>query len=148
MLRKAVEDDEPSIRACARAAYSPYVAAIGREPAPMRADFAARIAAGRIQIAIDEGENLLGFIDFVRRGDCMLLESVAVRPEARGRGIGKSLIRFCEDEARRAGLDAVRLYTNEKMTDNLSIYPRLGYQEVGRRTQDGFDRVFFEKRLR
>jgi len=42
---------------------------------------------------------------------------------------------------------AVHLYTNEKMTDNLSIYPRLGYVEVARRHEDGFDRVFFEKRL-
>lgn len=33
------------------------------------------------------------------------------------------------------------------MTDNLSIYPRLGYVEVERRLEDGFNRVFFEKRL-
>lgn len=61
--------------------------------------------------------------------------------------MGKALIAFCENEARRLGLDAVRLYTNEKMTANLSIYLRLGYTETGRRIEDGFKRVFFEKLL-
>ena len=31
------------------------------------------------------------------------------------------------------------------MTENLSFYPRMGYAEVDRRHEDGFDRVFFEK---
>lgn len=35
----------------------------------------------------------------------------------------------------------LHLYTNEKMTENLSIYPKLGYVEVGRRTENGFNRV-------
>jgi hypothetical protein len=33
------------------------------------------------------------------------------------------------------------------MTDNLSLYPHLGYAEVDRRTEDGFNRVYFEKDL-
>jgi hypothetical protein len=33
------------------------------------------------------------------------------------------------------------------MTANLSIYPRLGYTETGRRTEDGFNRVYFEKTI-
>jgi hypothetical protein len=44
-------------------------------------------------------------------------------------------------------MNAVHLYTNEKMTDNLSIYPKLGYVEVARRTENGFNRVYFEKSL-
>ena len=42
----------------------------------------------------------------------------------------------------------MRLYTNEKMIDNLSIYPKLGYVEVARRTESGFNRVYFERSLR
>ncbi len=33
------------------------------------------------------------------------------------------------------------------MTENLSIYPRLGYVKVGQRTEDGFKRIYFEKAL-
>ena len=78
----------------------------------------------------------------------MLLENVAVLPRAAGRGIGKALIGFCENAARQHGLSAVHLYTNEKMTDNLSIYRKLGYAEVARRTENGFNRVDFEKTIR
>jgi hypothetical protein len=43
------------------------------------------------------------------------------------------------------GHERRHLYTNEKMTDNLSIYRKLGYVEVARRTENGFNRVYFEK---
>lgn len=147
MIRQAVPDDVEALRACAESAYARYVAAIGRKPAPMVADFAAQVAAGQVYGAFGDDGALRGFIVFFVRDDHMLLENVAVRPEAAGRGVGRSLIDFCERAARRRGLGSVRLYTNEKMTENLVIYPRLGYTEVDRYAQDGFNRVFFEKTL-
>lgn len=68
--------------------------------------------------------------------------------DAAARGIGKALIAFCENAARRRGLNAERLHTNGNLTDNLSIYPKLGYVEVARRTESGFNRVYFERSLR
>jgi ribosomal protein S18 acetylase RimI-like enzyme len=147
MIRKAVAVDETAIRDCAERAYRRYVAAIGRKPAPMLADYASQIAADKVHVAVDETGELAGFIVFFPVAGRMFLENVAVQPAASGRGIGKSLIRFCEDDARRLGLGAVHLYTHEKMTDNLSLYPRLGYVEVDRRTEDGFNRVYFVKDL-
>ena len=147
MIRPATPADESAIRTCAEAAYGRYVAAIGRKPAPMVADFAADIALGRIHVATDAAGALQGFIVFFDRDGAMFLENVAVLPQAAGQGIGKALIAHCEGRARALGLGSVQLYTNEKMVENLSIYPRLGYAEVARRREDGFDRVFFEKRL-
>ncbi len=147
MIQLAVADDEADIRRCASEAYGHYVAAIGRKPAPMLADYAQAIAAGEAYVARDEQGDFLGFIVFRPEGGHVLLENVAVLPSVAGRGIGKALIGFCEAAARRQGFCAVRLYTNEKMTDNLAIYPRLGYVEVDRRTEDGFHRVYFEKSL-
>jgi hypothetical protein len=54
---------------------------------------------------------------------------------------------FAEEVARRRGLDRVSLYTNEVMTENLSMYGHLGYREVARRTEAGYRRVFMEKAL-
>lgn len=146
-IRQAGSGDESGVRDCAVAAYQPYVAAIGRRPAPMEADFAALIAAGQVHVAADRSGRVLGFIVFYSASDGMLLENVAVAPEAAGQGIGARLIAFCEAEARRIGAAAVRLYTNAKMVENLSIYPHLGYAQTGRVHEDGFDRVYFEKRL-
>jgi hypothetical protein len=44
-------------------------------------------------------------------------------------------------------LPEIRLYTNEAMTENLDYYPRRGYRETHRATQDGYQRVFFSKAL-
>ncbi|HTR84203.1 MAG TPA: GNAT family N-acetyltransferase [Reyranella sp.] len=144
MIRPAKPSDEPQVRHCAEQAYARYVAAIGRKPAPMVADFAAQIAAGEVHVSVDDSGAFQGFIVFYAEDGHILLENVAVLPSAAGRGVGKALIGFCEDTARRRGMN-VHLYTNEKMVENLSIYPKLGYVEVGRRSEDGFNRVYFEK---
>lgn len=147
MIRTAIASDEAAIRFCAETAYQRYVAAIGRKPAPMLADFAAQIAEGHVHVACAGDGALLGFIVFFARHDHMLLENVAVLPAAAGRGIGRQLIAFCEQAARQQGLERVELYTNEKMTENIFLYPHLGYREVDRRSEDGFNRVFFAKNL-
>jgi hypothetical protein len=44
-----------------------------------------------------------------------------------------------------AGLRELRLYTNVAMLENLTLYPHLGYTEIARRTEAGFQRVLFSK---
>lgn len=147
MIRLAEANDEPEIRDCAEQAYARYVPMIGRKPAPMVADFVTQIAAGMVYVATDDQAIFQGFIVFYAEEEHILLENVAVLPSAAGRGVGRALISFCEDAARQRGMNGVHLYTNEKMTDNLSIYPKLGYVKVAQRTKDGFKRVYFEKKL-
>lgn len=145
MIRQAIASDEPQIRECAEQAYACYVPLIGQKPAPMIADFASQITAGVIYVATDVQGIFQGFIVFYAKENYIFLENVAVLPSSAGRGIGRALISFCENNARERGLNAVHLYTNEKMTENLSIYLKLGYTEVGRRTEDDFNRIYFEK---
>jgi ribosomal protein S18 acetylase RimI-like enzyme len=57
-------------------------------------------------------------------------------------------VAFAEEKAAEHGLPEVRLYTNEKMHENLDIYARLGFEETGRRLDGGYRRVFMRKRLR
>lgn len=144
-IREAQTTDESAVRTCAEDAYEQYVVAIGKKPAPMVADFASLIASGSVHVAVEGEADVLGFIVFFHEGDTVFLENVAVKSDAVGRGVGKRLIAFCEAEAKRSGAKSVRLYTNEKMTENLSIYPHLGYRETERRTEAGFNRVYFEK---
>ncbi|MQQ07702.1 GNAT family N-acetyltransferase [Epibacterium sp. SM1979] len=154
-IRPARPQDVDAIQSCATEAFQQYVAAIGKKPAPMVADFAALIDAGHVYVAVQSPDrsldqppgNLLGYIVFFRSDTVVELENIAVRPSATGRGVGKALIQFCEDSARQGGAQAVALYTNAKMVENLAIYPHLGYQEIARRREDGFDRVFFKKTL-
>ena len=151
-IRPAEPDDLDAVRRIARAAYAPYVPRIGREPAPMVADFAASIVAGELWVATGAatgaaGAPVAGFVVAYPRGDHWHLENVAVEPSAQGTGLGGALIAHVEAMARAAGARAVELYTNAKMTENLSLYPRLGYGESGRAMEDGFDRVYYRKEL-
>ena len=145
-IRAATVGDVPAIDRLTRDAYSRYVPVIGREPAPVLADHAALVAAGEVHVAEVDGA-VAGALVIRPAGGALLLESVAVAPGLQGRGIGRALIEFAEAQAAELGLGAVELYTNAAMTDNVALYPRLGYEEVGRRTEDGYDRVFFRKRL-
>lgn len=145
-IRPARPGDLPQIRTCAEQAFAPYIARMGQRPAPMDADYAAAIQSGHTHVATD-GETLLGFLIFTPTSHGTLLDTVAVSPNARGKGIGKALIAFCETSARAAGAAKVTLYTNAAMTENLSLYPALGYRETHRATENGFHRVYFEKPL-
>ena len=62
-------------------------------------------------------------------------------------GLGRRLIEFAEAEARRLGYAELRLYTHEKMVENIALYGRLGFEEIGRGREAGYDRVFMTKRL-
>jgi len=145
-IRRASAGDVAAAAAITRAAYSTYVERIGREPAPMAADFGALIEAGDVWVATDR-DQVVGVLVLRLQDAALLLESVAVDPAHQGRGIGRSLIDHAERVARDQGLGAVDLYTNALMTENLRLYPSLGYEVVDRRREDGFDRVYFRKSL-
>jgi len=85
-------------------------------------------------------------------GRVLVIENVAVDPVRQGEGIGRRLLEFAEEAARGAGIGTVGLYTHEKMTENLALYARLGYEEDERRQVEAFSRVFsrvfMSKRLR
>ncbi|PVE44954.1 GNAT family N-acetyltransferase [Pararhodobacter aggregans] len=146
MIRPATPDDLAAIRACAEAAYARYVPLIGRRPAPMDADYAALVAQGFARVAEVEGA-VRGFVTFWPKDDHLYLDAVAVHPDAAGRGLGRALVGAAEAAGRAAGLGEIRLYTNAAMTGNLTLYPHLGYRQVDRRRDQGFDRVFFVKDL-
>jgi ribosomal protein S18 acetylase RimI-like enzyme len=146
-VRLAHATDARAVADLVRQAYQHYTARIGREPAPMGADYEQAIADGTVWV-VEVADGIGGVLVLHDVSDHLLIENVAVRPGLQGRGIGSMLIEFAEQHARAHGLTEIRLFTNEKMTENLAYYPRRGFTEVGRRTEAGFQRVFFSKTLR
>jgi ribosomal protein S18 acetylase RimI-like enzyme len=130
----------------ARAAYGKYVPRIGRAPAPMAADFAAEIAAGRV-VVIEAGDAVVGYLIAWPLADAYFIDNIAVDLAWQGRGYGRRLMDYGERAARRHGLDAIRLYTNAAMTENLSLYARIGFVETHRAVEQGFRRVFMRRAL-
>ena len=142
--RQATASDLPAIRQVVVAAYARYLDRMDKPPAPVRNDYRAAADAGQIWVV---GEPVTGVIVLIGQDDGLLVENVAVSPAAQGTGIGRQLMDFAERQALALGLRRLHLYTHEVMVENLAIYARLGYRETGRRTQDGYHRVFMEKLL-
>ena len=163
-IRLAVLADCPRVTNLATLAYSRYLERMDKKLAPMLEDYAARIAEGRIfvleiQPTCSCGEKMdydpqssfsptiVGFVMLSPGEDSLLLNNLAVDPTMQGRGYGKLLVFFAEETACKTGFRQISLYTNEVMTENLQMYPRLGYTETHRATENGFNRVFFSKKL-
>lgn len=136
--------DAPAMQALVRAAYERYVPQIGREPAPMTADYHSVARSGRALLG-KIGSELAGLVVTEVENDALLVENLAVLPRLQGSGVGSLLLRKAEDLAREAGLSEVRLFTNEAMTENITFYHRKGFAETDRSEQDGYRRVFLVK---
>ncbi|MGW5739361.1 MULTISPECIES: GNAT family N-acetyltransferase [Streptomyces] len=143
-VRPATPADVPAVRAVTDAAYRPYIERIGVVPVPMEADHAADVAAGRVFVT---GDPVVGVLVLVPYEDHLFLDSVAVHPEAAGRGVGRRLLAFVDERARSLGLGEIRLYTNAMMWENQKIYPRYGYAMVERRVDGPYDRFHYRKTL-
>ncbi|KAG9810865.1 hypothetical protein KCU68_g20835, partial [Aureobasidium melanogenum] len=140
-------------------AYTPYIARLnGKKPAPMTADYAALISSSCLYIlcasspptaTLSASSTILGCISLNMNttGEALEINNLAVSPSAQGKGYGKLLMKFAEDIAKEKGVKKLELYTNVKMVENLILYKNLGYEEVGRWSEDGFERVFFIKEL-
>ena len=149
--------DEPRIRAAAAAdvsvigqivdqTYRHYIPRIGKPPGPMLDDYAARVSEGVVWV-IEEGSTIAGIIVLLPRPGYLLLDNIAVAPARQGAGLGRRLLAFAEAEAVRRGYREIRLYTPQTMTENQRLYAAIGYEETGRGTEAGYERVFMRKRL-
>ena len=148
--------DVPAIVRLVTAAYTLYIPRIGRCPAPMQTDYGALLTTpppGSQITVLKQNDQLLGLIELqiLTRSDHetseLRINSLAVDPAAQGRGYGRLLMEHAEAVASQAGVKAITLYTNVKMWENVEIYGKMGYVEVGRRVEDGFERVYFQKEV-
>ena len=149
--------DEPRIRAATSAdlrtvqqivedAYRHYIPRIGKPPGPMLDNYAARVADGVVWV-IEERSGVAGIIVLKPEPEYLLLDNIAISPARQGSGLGRRLLAFAEVEARHRGYREIRLYTHRTMTENQRLYAAIGYEETGRGTADGYERVFMRKRL-
>lgn len=146
VIRKAGPQDRATVESIVTAAYTPYIARIGREPGPMLDDYAALIAQDLVHVLTQDGAPV-GVLVLIQEPGVMLLDNMALLPSCHGKGLGRVLLDFAEAEAMRCGCPAIRLYTHEKMVENIAIYARRGYRETHRAEETGLARVFMVKRL-
>ena len=77
----------------------------------------------------------------------MLLDNIAVVPQAQGRGLGRRLLELAEMQAREQGYACLDLYTHESMVENIAMYRRIGYVETAAKKEQGYQRIYMRKNL-
>ena len=78
-IRAAGASDTAAVRELTRAAYTKWIAAIGREPTPMTVDYEPRVRDHRIDLLHVDGR-LAALIELVPEDGHLLIDNVAVLP--------------------------------------------------------------------
>ena len=148
IIRIAKLEDVPELYSCCVEAFKDYILLIGRTPGPMLEDLYEGVLHHHTFIAQD-GESIAGFI-LIKDGqeDFMWLDILAVYPKFRNKGIGNSLVEFCEDFIRSEGKSECRLYTHVKYEKTQKLYLDRGFEIYDRVQEYGFDRYYMRKHLK
>ena len=129
----------------AKNAYSHYINEIGRAPAPMVADYEQHLREDII-FTVKMTKKFVGFAIIQQKDDGYWLETIAVLPDYSGQGIGSRLIDQIETYLLPLATH-YQLYTNEVMREAQNWYRKLGFQETDRRMCNGFQRIYYQKKL-
>ena len=126
-MKQATVADAVAVLALTREAYRKWVAVTGREPLPMRVDYAEALLKNRIDL-LYEGDTLAALLETELEPDHLLIVNVAVAPAFQKRGLGRRLMAHAETLAAAAGRAKLLLYTNSLMAENISLYQKIGYR--------------------
>lgn len=93
-----------------------------------------------------DGSECLGFAEMRCVAGEAQIYNIAVAPEARGRGVGESLLRHLIEKAEARGCDTVNLEVRAGNDAAMGLYKKLGFEEVGRRKKyyNGEDAILMD----
>ena len=104
-----------------------------------------------VLVALDAGDVVGAALVFLRRGSRVArLYSIAVADAARGRGVGKRLLRRAESTARERGARTMRLEVRAGNAPARTLYEAVGYRRIGTLPgyyEDGSDGWRYERSL-
>jgi GNAT superfamily N-acetyltransferase len=144
-LRRATTADVAEVRRVVHAAYEHYEPLLGRTPMPMLTDYDRAVLDHQVWVVEGPGGELVAVLELIDRGDHLWIDNVAVDPGWQGRGLGRRLLAFADEDARRRNLPQLGLLTNERYVANIAMYERYGYRETHREPHLGSDLVHFRK---
>ncbi|WP_200332361.1 GNAT family N-acetyltransferase [Leucobacter sp. L43] len=141
-IRRVSPDEYASVGAMVRAAYEGDYTLNDEYLAEIE-DVAGRDQISEVLVAVDRASGeLLGSITVPLPGERLIEDTeenefdvrlLGVSPAARGRGVGRAIMRYAADLARTRGLDRVVLHTGEQMVAAQRLYERLGFVQIPER---------------
>jgi GNAT superfamily N-acetyltransferase len=116
--------------------------------------FTPALLAGKVKeeslfLAMD-GNELVGCLFAVPKGDALYVGKLAVRGSRQGEGVGRRLMAAAEQLARDSGLAWMELETRIELTENHAAFAAMGFLKVFETSHQGYDRptaITMRKRL-
>lgn len=150
---RAMVSEARDIWRVTRIAYAPYKGVIKPTFGALRVTVGAirhQIRTGKyFYIVARHEDRVIGTLRCRKRRGYLGLSRLAVLPEYQRNGIGRRLMEWAEEEARRLGLRRLRGEVRAVMPDLLRYYRRMGYRPIGRRSRKGYPGylIIVQKRL-
>jgi ribosomal protein S18 acetylase RimI-like enzyme len=141
-IRDAGPGDRDAILALTLGAYAEYAPLMPANWEAYRRNIVATLADVKPaeQIVAEEDGNVLGAVLLYPAGTAFSsrdgvqislrwpeVRLLAVRPDARGRGVGTALMHECVRRARQAGAEALTLHTTDIMQVAIRLYEGMGF---------------------
>jgi N-acetylglutamate synthase-like GNAT family acetyltransferase len=140
LIRTARPEEAEAIVALIQRAFGEYRGKLRPESGALRETpetIRAAMKTDRILLAERAGR-ILGCVSMRRKDDCAYAGRLAVEPMERGIGVGRTLVAAAEAEARRMGMDRLRVDVRLKLRDNRAFFRALGFVEGAERRHPGF----------
>jgi len=136
IFRTALASEAADADRVLRAAFTPYLAKLGREiPADYYNWLPASIERGDVFVADEDGQ-VVGVAATERREAELFLDRLAVDPSKQGSGFGRWLLQRLDEVARERGDCTVSLVTAEMMDHLVRLYGSHGFEVVHRGPPD------------
>jgi len=80
---------------------------------------------------VAEGERCVGCVALIKMDDGVFeVSKMAVSPELRGRGVGRRLLEYTVEQARRLGAKSLFLGSSTKLKNAVHLYESIGFKHV------------------
>ncbi|MCD1625476.1 MAG: GNAT family N-acetyltransferase [Paracoccaceae bacterium] len=146
ILRTAAVRDAPAVAAI----WNPVIrdsaatfTTLEKTPESLVADFATRAAEGKVFLLAEDAGEILGFATYFQfrggPGYARTMEhSVILAPSARGRGVGRTLMRALEEHARAGDVHSLWAGVSAENPGGVAFHNAIGFSEIARLPQVGF----------
>jgi ribosomal protein S18 acetylase RimI-like enzyme len=129
-IRRAIPSDAKAIADLMRSAYAQYSDTILDMP-DVSSGIEADITDNLTFVAL-ANDRVMAAMILIEHPDHLMLANIATAPDARGLGLGKTLLSAAEHETLARGHSQMRLTTHIDMPGNLTLYAHLGWEETHR----------------
>lgn len=145
-VRRAGRADAPAIASVLRAAFAEYqtryTPAAFAATTPTAEEIVRRLDEGPTWIALLQGA-VAATVSVLPRGELLHVRSMAVLPEARGRGVGRQLLAQVERYAGAHGFRCLELSTTPFLAFAIALYERFGFRRSDRGPRELFGTPLF-----